>query len=243
VTASVRPVRTILVAVASLALASVGCKDKPTKKAPPANVGSAGAGSGSGPRPAPDLILPRADGTPPKKTAKPLERAEFEKLTQLEFPGFTKEVRNVGDKAMEVRQKTKDHPRLWAVVNVQHCFDCQPMELDKWKARQDALKASTLEVLKDSKDVDWELGETQINGQKIIYVYQVGTGKADGEGGGQFSFTNSYLVYYNDGNNEIRVVASYKDDPVSKDDLKRLAPKEDLRALALSFLDVYTHAW
>src|SRR5688500_8547458 len=85
VTASVRPVRTILVAVASLALASVGCKDKPTKKAPPANVGSAGAGSGSGPRPAPDLILPRADGTPPKKTAKPLERAEFEKLTQLEF--------------------------------------------------------------------------------------------------------------------------------------------------------------
>jgi hypothetical protein len=243
VTASVRPVRTILV-IASLALASVGCKDKPTKKAPTANAGSAAAGSGSAAkRAAPDLILPRADGTPPKKTTKPLARADFERLAALDYEGFTKEVRTVSDQAMEVRQKTKDHPRLWAVVTVKHCFDCQPMELAKWKAREDALKASTLEVLKDSKDVDWELGETELNGQKLIYVYQIGTGKVDGEGGGEFSFTNSYIIYFNDGVNEIRVVASYKDDPVSKNDLKRLAPKDDLRALALSFLDVYTHQW
>jgi len=51
------------------------------------------------------------------------------------------------------------------------------------------------------------------------------------------------LAYYNDGINEIRVQGAYKDDPAGKDALKKLAPKEDLRALALSFLDYYTHQW
>jgi hypothetical protein len=225
-----------------LSLVTVGCKDKPTKKAPPANVGSAGAGS-AGPRPAPDLILPRADGTPPKKTTKPHTKEDYDRLSKIEYPGFTKEVRTVGDKVMEVRHKTKDHPRLWAVVTIKHCFDCPPMELDKWKAHEAELKANTLETLKDSKDIDWELGETELNGQKIMYVYQIGTGNAPGEGGGQFSFTNSYIAYFNDGVNEIRVVGTYKDDPVNKEGLKKLAPKDDLRALALSFLDAFTHQW
>jgi hypothetical protein len=234
-------VRTILF-VSLLALVA-GCKDKPTKKAPPPNVGSAAAGSASGPRAAPDLILPRADGTPPKKTTKAHTKEDYERLAKLEYPGFTQEVRTVGEKVFEVRQKTKDHPRLWAVATIKHCFECLPMELDKWKAKEQELKAINLENLKDSKDVDWELGETTLNGQKLIYVYQVGTGHTPGEGGGELAFTNSYIVYFNDGINEIRVVGTYKDDPVAKQDLQRLAPKEDLRALALSFLDVYTHAW
>jgi hypothetical protein len=243
VTASVRPVRTILV-VSLLALAA-GCKDKPTTKAPPPNVGSgSAAGSGSdGQRAAPDLVLPRSDGTPPKKTTKPHTKADYERLAKLEYPGFTADVRTVGEKVFEVRHKTKDHPRLWAVVTIKHCFECLPMELDKWKAKEQELKAINLEVLKDSKDIEWELGETQLNGQKLIYAYQVGTGNAPGEGGGEFSFTNSYILYFNDGINEIRVVGTYKDDPVAKDDLKKVAPKDDLRALAVSFLDVYTHAW
>jgi hypothetical protein len=241
VTASVRPVRTIL--VVSLLAAIAGCKDKPTKKEPPPSVGSAAAGSGSGTRAAPDLVLPHSDGTPPKKTTKPHTKEDYERLSNLEFPGFLKDVRTVGDKVFEVRQKTKDHPRLWGVVTIKHCFECLPMDLAKWKAKEQELKTINLEGLKDSKDVDWELGETQLNGQKIIYAYQVGTGQVPGEGGGEFSFTNSYIAYFNDGINELRVVATYKDDPVAKADLKKLAPKDDLRVLALSFLDVYSHAW
>ena len=211
--------RTILVVLASL-LFSIGCKDKPSKKAPPPNVGSAqGSGSG-GSRPAPDLVLPRADGTPPKKTAKPHTKADYERLSKLEFPGFTPDVRTLGEKVFEVRHKTKDHPRLWAVVTIKHCFDCLPMDLAKWKEK-----------------------ETELNGQKIIYAYQVGLAQAPGEGGGSTSFTNNYHAYFNDGINEIRVVGTYKDDPVSSEDLKKLAPKEDLRALALSFLDYFTHQW
>jgi len=217
-----------------------GCKSKPTKKAPPANAGS---GTGSGPRAAPDLVLPRGDGTPPKKTAAPHAKADYERLAKMEFPGFTPDVRTVGDKVFEIRHKTKDHPRLWAVVTIKHCFECLPIELDKWKAKETEIKAINLENLKDSKDIEWELGETTLNGQKIIYTYQVGAAQTPGEGGGEFAFTNSYIAYFNDGINEIRVVGTYKDDPAAKADLKKLAPKEDLRALALSFLDAYSHAW
>lgn len=233
--------RTIVV-VSLLALAAAGCKDKPTKKAPPANVGS-GAGSDSGRRPAPDLILPRADGTPPKKTTKPHTKADYERLAQLEYPGFERDVRALTDQMFEVRHKTKDHPKLWAVVTVKPCFDCVPMELDKWKAREAELRANTLESLKDAPGVDWELGETELYGQKVIYAYMIGTGNAPGKGGGAYSFVNSYIAYYNDGMNEIRVIGSYKDDPVTRKGLETLAPKEDLRALALSFMDVFTHAW
>jgi hypothetical protein len=236
-------VRTIFVVSLSLALGGFGCKDKPTKKAPPPNVGSAADSTGSNARPAPDLVLPRADGTPPKKTTKPLTKEDFERLSKLEYPGFTKEVRSLGTNAVELRYKTKDHPKLWAVVTVKNCFDCLPMELDKWKAKEQELRASTLESLKDSKDVEWELGETQLNGQKLISIYQIGTNSTPGQGGESYAFTNTYIAHYNDGVNEIRTIGAYKDDPVALADLKRLAPKDDLRALALSFLDVFSHEW
>jgi hypothetical protein len=225
----------------------VGCKGKPKRKAPPAPVASAdgsGSGSGSGTsRPAPDLVLPRsADGGPPKKTSKPLEKADFEKLDKLEFPGFTIEHRTLGDKVMEVRQKTKDHPRLWATVTIQPCLACVPMELPKWKEKEAELKV-VMGPLKDLKGVESELGATELGGATVIYHYYVGFGTAPGEGGGETTFGNAYVAYYNDGINEIRVFAEYKDDPATVENLKKLASKDDLRAVALSFMDVYTHAW
>ena len=73
--------------------------------------------------------------------------------------------------------------------------------------------------------------------ERVVYL------RVSSRGGGGGSFANAYVAYYNDGINEIRVVAEYKDDPVDVAKMKQLAPKDDLRALALSFMDVYTHAW
>jgi hypothetical protein len=237
-------VRTLVILCSLLAIAS-GCKSKPKRRAPPANAGSGvTAGLGSDVRPAPDLVLPRGDGTPPKKTTTPLGKADFEKLAKLEYPGFIAEVRTVGDKVFEVRQKTKDHPRMWAVVTIQPCFDCVPMDLAKWKAKEDDLKSLNLEALKSSPGIDWELGQADLHGAPVIYAYQVGAGKGSADVGGEtYSFTNLISAYYNDGVNQIRVVGAYKDDPMSKEDLIKVAPKADLEALALSFLDAYTHAW
>lgn len=233
--------RTIVV-VSLLGLAA-GCKDKPAKQEPAAPAGSAAAGSDTKRVPAPDLALPRGDGTPPRKTTQPLAKPDFERLSKLEFPGFTLDVRTVGVNVLELRQKTQDHPRLWAVVTIKPCFECLPMDLAKWKAKEADLRALNLEVLKDSPEIEWELGETELNGQKVIYTYQVGLAQRTTPGGVETSFTNNLYAYYNDGVNEIRVGAMYKDDPASTSELKKRAPKDQLRALALSFMDVYTHAW
>jgi hypothetical protein len=212
--------------------------------------------NGSGDRAAPDLLLPHTDGSPPKKTTAPLGKADFDKLVKMQFNGFYSEVRTEGDKILEVRYRTKDRPVLWAVVTVSPCLDCLPMELDKWKAKEAEMRSVSLEILKDAPNISWEMGMTRMNGASVIYTYQVGTSEGAGAGsgsgsgsagsdpgGGGYSFTDNYVAYYNDGVNQIRVVGAYKDDPASKEELIKLAPKPDLQALALSFLDVYTHAW
>jgi hypothetical protein len=115
-------VRTLL--IVSLLAASAGCKDKPKRKAPPANPSTPTAMPGGSPgQPAPDLELPFSEGGPPKKTTKPHTKADYEKLAKLEFKGFTAMVRTVGDKVFEVRQVTPGHPRFWATVTIQHCLD------------------------------------------------------------------------------------------------------------------------
>ena len=57
------------------------------------------------------------------------------------------------------------------------------------------------------------------------------------------AFSNAYALYYNDNVNQIRVVSEYKDDWQTREDLMRIAPREDLEKLARAFLDAYTHAW
>jgi hypothetical protein len=235
-------VRTLL--IVSLLAASAGCKDKPKRKAPPANPSTPTAMPGGSPgQPAPDLELPFSEGGPPKKTTKPHTKADYEKLAKLEFKGFTAMVRTVGDKVFEVRQVTPGHPRFWATVTIQHCLDCVPMELPKWKAKEEELKV-LLGPLKDMPDVQFEVGQTQSNGAPVMYTYQLGTGTSAGdEGGTHQHFTDAFAAYYNDGVNQIRVIAGYKDDPKSAAELAKIAPKDNLAMLALSMIDVYTHAW
>ena len=66
---------------------------------------------------------------------------------------------------------------------------------------------------------------------------------ADDTGQPQGSYSNAYVLYFNDGINQIRVVAEYKDDAMSREDMLKVAPREDLEKLAKSFLDAFTHAW
>jgi hypothetical protein len=242
VSASVPAVRTFLTA-ALLVLATSGCKDKPKHKAPPANAATPTAKPAEPGAPAPDLELPPMTGGPPKKTTAPHTKADYEKLAKLEFPGFERRVRTVGDKAFEVLQLTNGHPKYGATVTIQHCLDCIPMDLEKWKAKTEDLKV-LLGRLKDTPGVLFEVGQTHLNGQPVIFTYQLGQGTTGGdEGGAQTSFTNAYALYYNDGVNQVRVVAEYKDDPRPVEEMKRIAPKEELQMLALSFMNAYTHAW
>lgn len=240
-TASVAAVRTLL--IVSLLAAVAGCKDKPKRKAPPPNAATPQHTTGEPGQAAPDLELPHSEGGPPKKTTAPHTKADYERLSKLTYPGFAQQIRTLGDKVFEVRQITNGHPRYWVTVTIQHCMDCVPMELEKWKARTEDLKV-LLGALKNAPGVTFDVGQTHVNGAPVMYSYQFGDGKiGEDKGGPQTSFTNAFAAYYNDGINQIRVVAEYKDDPKPLEELAKIAPKDDLQMLALSFLDVYTHAW
>lgn len=245
--------RTAVAFVAVIALA--GCKtDKtssPTTGSGSAGSGSAGSGSavasGSGsaaanPLPPGAVIkLPKGDGTPPKKTTKPIEQADVDRMIKLDFEGFEKSDRTSG-KTFEVRLTTT-RPRLAVTVTVTPCFDCIPMDLEKWKAKGDAMKVLLAEELRNLPDTIFELGKTESNGQPVIFTYQFGILSTKDQNGPTGAYSNAYALYYNDNVNQIRVVAEYKDDWQTREDLMRIAPREDLEKLARAFLDTYTHAW
>lgn len=256
--------RTFLFVSLSLALVS-GCKGKPEHKAPPANahVGSAVADGSNGSRAAPDIALPHSDGSQIVKTTAKLDEPTLHKLQDMTFQGFTPHAHgyNANDGMMEIQQRTPDHPMIWAVITVTSCADkttmvgCLPIEVDQWRAepRITELKKLLPPDLRGQPDTTFEVGLTQLDHTPMIYTYQLGQSSShpstpvnpgSGFNPGGFSYTNAYFLYYNDGVNQIRVVAEFKDTPSdSKEKMAAQVPKADLENVAKAFMDVYTHAW
>lgn len=233
------------------------CKGKPT---PQANGGSAtttaAAGSGvsmgatipnKGKDVAPDIVLPHGDGTPPVKTTAPITDAKLGELAQLQFPGFLREVHHSDNGYLEVAHKTDSRPRIGATVMIESCahHPCTPIELDKWKAMGDQLKGYLAPALKTDPNTDFEVGQTDVAGAPAIYTLQLAQQIAQGSDdnmAGAYSY--AYVLYYNDGMNQIRVVAEYKDDAMkSKHDMEKSVPRSDLEKVAKAFVDIYTHKW
>ena len=231
------------VCVVALAALAAGCRDKPKRQAPPARA-ETDPGSGSGDKASPDLALPAGPGTPPIKTTKPLVKDDFDRLTKLTYPRFAAEVHALNDKIVEVRQTTEDFPKIRAIITMEPCqyhaiTECRPLDLDKWKA-DPKLKEVVHERLRDLPDTVFEVGKTDLLGTAMVFTYQLGyVWPQDGKG----AYMNSYALYWNDGINQIRVIAMYADDPADKETMLKKAPREDLEKVAKSFMDVYSHAW
>jgi hypothetical protein len=252
--------RWALGAALGLGLALAGCKDKPKTQPPQpvapagsgsesgsglAAAGSAGSGAGAGSAVQSEIDIPKATGTPPVKTAKPLTKEQYEKMSALEVGGWKKDVRRLTDKGVEVRYKTAARPVLAVTLTASPCFDCIPLELPTWKAKADALKNLLPPELRDRKDTIFEIGEVKLAGAPLILTYQLAhLFGVDDTGQQRGAFSNAYALYHNDGVNQIRVVSQYMDDATAtRDEMAHLAPREDLARIALAFLDAYTHAW
>jgi len=228
--------------------ASFGCKD-PTQPAPPANPsgsGSQAAGGSAVPRgKGPTIVLPLPRGqTLPKSKAK-LDKATADKLAALTFEGFGADIRRQNEQGVEVKHKTDARPKLMVTVTVTPCFDCIPMEIEKWKAKGEALRALLAPEIRTRPETKFEVGDTTLLGQKMIYTYQLAFYNGPDETGQPvYVYSDAYILYYNDGINHIRVIAEYKDDPV-KDvtALADLAPKDILERMAKAFMVAYVQAW
>jgi hypothetical protein len=224
----------------ALALILSACKGKPKPQAaPPGSARVETQGSANSNK---DIPLPHSDGSPPVKTTGPVKPETLKKLSEMTFPGWNLDVRGLTDKHMWVYQKTPGSPVIRASIHIWPCDkdNCWPIDLDKYKARQDDLKKYLTDKLKAAPDTQWEVGKTDVNGTPVIYTFQLGEVLS----GEHNEFSYAYVLYYNDGQNEIRVIAEYKDDLVGKkEDMVKLVPREDLENTAKAFLDVYTHHW
>src|SRR5439155_26117675 len=148
---------------------------------------------------------------PPLKTTAPVTGETIKKLSELAFPGFNGDARTANERALWVIQQTPDHPVLRAGIHVNHCSDthCVPMDLAKWKERTEQLKEYLSDGLKKAPDTVFEVGQTDVHGEPMIYTYQIGWLAG---AGGHNEWSHAYILYYNDGVNDMHVIAEYKDD-------------------------------
>ncbi len=235
------------VAFVSLALV-VACKGKPRHKDPGPAIAVKATGSGSGSAaipsgPRPDIELPRGTGLPPAKTTAALTKAQLTKLSEIKVPRFLLKVQLLTDVLLVARQTTDDHPKIAATVVISPCPgpECRPLELAKWQADPAPAKTGLDPDLAARPDTKFELGEDELDGQKMISSYQLGYWFQSGDAG---KWTDMYCLYFNDTINRIHVCAEYKDDPASSlDAMVKLTPKQDLVNTAKAFMDLYTQAW
>lgn len=214
------------------------------------------------PRPAVEaahVTLPKSPSTPIKRSAKPFTRKQREWMSAFRFKDFDRQARATNDEFTEFRHTTLTRPKLSVTVKLDACkrgkrparkgapepSACMPMDLEAWKARSDELKQSLSAELIARPDTRFEVGARELFGMPAIYTYQLGYffGQDDkGQPAGDYS--DAYVLHYNDGVNQIQVVAAYVDDPVGgKDQLVALAPQEDLERLAVAFTSFYLHRW
>jgi len=225
---------------------SSACKGKPERREAPPNAQSGSSIATSATAPKVDgtgvLHLPHGNGTAPKLTKGPLTRQAIDRVLALRFEGFglqNDENKVTGTIASVIR--TIDHPKYKVTIQIRPCKGaCMPIDLAKWQARTDLKDDVMGPEMRASSQIKFVVGQTDVNAQPMIYTYQYGILKsADGT-----RYTDTYALWFNDGNYEIRSIATYADNPpASVEEMLQLAPESDLEKVAKSFMDVYTQAW
>lgn len=213
----------------ALAIASTlgACKEK----TPAASTGSGSStvatpppsGSGS----AEPAATTRTPGTK-------LSASELVEISRIKFDGFrNSSIAVTADKAQlrQYRDRQGNQVAIFATVTVNPCLDCTPMELPKWEAKADALKAITLDAEIRDKSI-YTLGEATIAGKKLISGYQLGQV-------GQ-TYTHAAELWFNDGTNEIWVIVQYGDNPTKDaETMAQLFSRERLQDIAAMMMGEY----
>jgi len=190
---------------------------------------------------APSQISIRASGKPPVKTTKPIARDQLGKLAALEIQGLKKTVRKLDDSFLDVEYEYNS-PRLAVKVAVQPCLRCEPMQLDRWRAEADALRLTIPPDLRDRSDTTFEISATSIGGATVIATHHLAFVLPFGWD--TPNFDHAVAVYFNDGINQIRIVAAYEGTVVnSYAEMAKVVTRAELEQLALAVLDRLVQAW
>lgn len=189
--------------------------------------------------------LPAPNGKPPLKTEGVFDQAKMDAIGEPSFEGWEKIPHGGRDGHVQVRHQTKDHPKVMVEITLDPCGEkhpCTTMDLAKWKddIKQEEVKTTLLgSALAVAPDTVWELGQTLANTVPVIYTF--GLGQSFSNGG---NYADMFALFYNDGNYEMRVIASYVDDPVqSKEMMVKMVNRETLERVARAFFDAYGQIW
>lgn len=223
-----------------LLLALIACGDKPPAEIVAPTNGSTAVVPVATPDAVvvtPSRIALRASGKPPIKTTKPIARDQLTKLSALELPGLTRTIRKLDDAFLDVGYQLAEPP-IRVGVTAQPCLRCLPMQIDRWRAETDALRVTIPPDLRERGDTAFELGVTAIGGAQAIATHQVAFGAGDTP-----TYDHAVAVYWNDGVNELRVIAAFAGTASSRDALTRSVTREELEQLAIAVLDHHAQAW
>jgi hypothetical protein len=240
-------------ALISTLAVSAGCQSGKSAPPPPATApaGSAahsGAGSATSSVEPAHVRLPRSPDTPVRPTRRPLDPAALGRLAATEFPDFERQDQGTTAGVVLFHHTTRSRPHLAVSVMMGPCSAqraCPAMDLASWNARRDELRGQLPRELRSRPDTRFEIGARDIAGAPAIYTYQLGyAGGTDEKDQPSADYTDSYVLYYNDGVNQIRVMAHYVDDAVGGiPQLLAIAPPDDLERLAVAFASFYLRAW
>jgi hypothetical protein len=215
---------------------------------PAAAPGSAASPVAASPVAPAHIRLPRSPDAPLRPTRRPLDAAALGRIAATEFPGFEREEQAAAAGAVRFRHTTSSRPHLAVSVAMGPCSAkpaCPAMDLASWTARRDELRGQLPQELRGRPDTRFEIGARAIAGAPAIYTYQLGyAGGVDDKNQPSVDYTDAYVLYYNDGVNQIRVMAHYVDDALGGvAQLLAIAPPDDLEKLAVAFASFYLHAW
>jgi hypothetical protein len=193
------------------------CKERISNVAPAAGSGSSAA-----------ALVPTPPRVPGKWSAK-----EIEEIAKISFDGFTNNPMNINADGASIRQYGNPRPKTYATVRVNPCLDCVPMDLAKWKEKEAALKAITIsENLLKLPDTEYSLADADIGGKKMISAYQLGYGN--------HLYSHAVTLYYNDGVNEVSIIAQYADNmTIDRVTMTKLVPREKLEGMAAMMMAAY----
>jgi hypothetical protein len=185
----------------------------------------------------PSRIALRGSGKPPVKSTKPLARDQLAKLSALEIEGLARTVRKLDDAFLDVGYLLTEPP-IKVGVTAQPCLRCLPMQIDRWRAETDALRVTIAPELRERGDTTFEIQAIQIGGSPAIATHQVAWSAGEAP-----AYAHAVAVYWNDGVNELRVIASFAGTADSRDALTRAVTRDELEQLAIAVLDRHAQTW
>jgi len=217
------------------------------------------------------VTLPKPATGVLRRTRRPFTSKQLAWLSSFEFKDFVREDGGSTEEAVEVRHTTKTRPTLGVTVRIDRCpgaapgvsrsrrarridrekpvttdqRPCLPMQVPQWLARRDELKQFMNSDLAVRSDTQFDIGARKVDGATAISTYQLGHLFARDDRNQTVALSSTaYALYYNDGVNRIRVMASYLDDAVpTRNKLIELAPPRELEKMAVAFTSFYLHQW